>query len=610
MIEAGTVLQNRYRINKQIGQGGMGAVYIATDERFGSTVAIKETFFSDANYGKAFEREARLLNNLRHPALPRVSDHFSDENGQFLVMEYITGDDLSEMMEKKDGAFPLKDVLNWADQLLDALDYLHTQEIPVVHRDIKPQNLKLTPRGQIILLDFGLAKGNPTDAQHQTAAKSVFGYSRSYASIEQMQGTGTDPRSDLYSLGATLYHLLTGVPPVDALTRAMQVLNGDKDPLALANTVHNQVPAAIADVLQRAMALNSNHRPTSALAMRTMLSESANAVANNANAVSQQQASTNLLTQNTEVFTDGQQSKDTQQAAIKTDLLPIENSGNFPVQAEPSQVNLFEDETSVKTRKETAKRNIQIPIAAKTATKIQPLAENTQSRNSKRGIAFGATALGGLLLAGTALGGLYLMKPDVFGRSAGNSNVSVENKQVTNQLVNAPVNLDSSNSNVIVNSSTNSANSVENVTVKDTPVKTVDKTTAEVPNPKTAATPTKEVNKESDKTEEISPEKTETKVIIADKEGNKVYEDGTVKSKDGTVILPDGRVVKDGRVIAGPNQNPNVRVRPVQPNVMIPPLTREQLENLTPEQRQRLKRIMENQRRKMENRPPPTPPNQ
>ena len=198
MIGKDTVLQNRYRIQKQIGQGGMGAVYVATDERFGSTVAIKETFFSDANYGKAFEREARLLNNLRHPALPRVSDHFSDDHGQFLVMEYITGEDLSEKMEKNGGAFPIKDVLNWADQLLDALDYLHTQEMPVIHRDIKPQNLKLTPRGQIILLDFGLAKGNPTDAQHQTAAKSVFGFSRSYASLEQMQGTGTDPRSDSY----------------------------------------------------------------------------------------------------------------------------------------------------------------------------------------------------------------------------------------------------------------------------------------------------------------------------------------------------------------------------------------------------------------------------
>src|ERR1044072_6081064 len=196
MIEAGTVLQNRYRVEKQIGQGGMGAVFVATDERFGSTVAIKETLMLDEKFRKAFEREARLLNSLRHPALPRVSDHFVDGNGQFLVMEYIDGEDLSEMMEHEGKTFPVKDVLNWTDQLLDALEYLHTQEMPVIHRDIKPQNLKLTRRGQIILLDFGLAKGNPTNPESVTAAKSVFGYSRNYARLEHIQRTGSRPRRE------------------------------------------------------------------------------------------------------------------------------------------------------------------------------------------------------------------------------------------------------------------------------------------------------------------------------------------------------------------------------------------------------------------------------
>src|ERR1043166_4334971 len=183
MIESGKVLQQRYRIDKQIGQGGMGAVYIATDERFGSTVAIKETLCMDENFRKAIEREARLLNSLKHTALPRVTDHFLEDEGQFLVMEYIPGEDLSFILERDNKPFAVDTVLTWADQLLDALDFLHTQEIPVIHRDIKPQNLKLTPRGQIVLLDFGLAKGNPTDAGHQTAAKSIFGYSRNYASL-------------------------------------------------------------------------------------------------------------------------------------------------------------------------------------------------------------------------------------------------------------------------------------------------------------------------------------------------------------------------------------------------------------------------------------------
>ena len=105
MLEAGKVLQNRYRIEKHIGQGGMGAVYVATDERFGSTVAIKETLFTDEKFLKAFEREARLLNSLRHHALPRVSDHFIEGNGQFLVMEYIAGEDLFRKNSKRTARF-------------------------------------------------------------------------------------------------------------------------------------------------------------------------------------------------------------------------------------------------------------------------------------------------------------------------------------------------------------------------------------------------------------------------------------------------------------------------------------------------------------------------
>jgi serine/threonine protein kinase len=273
MIAPQTLLQNRYLVISQIGQGGMGAVYVATDQRFGSTVALKETFFTDPALRRAFEREARLLNRLRHHALPRVSDHFLEEEGQFLVMEYIAGDDLWEMLKAQGGAFPLKEVLDWADQLLDALDYLHTQEPSVIHRDIKPQNLKLTPRGQIVLLDFGLAKGNPLQASQATATGSIFGYSRNYAPIEQIQGTGTDTRSDLYSLAATLYHLLTGATPPDALTRAAAVLNGQPDPLRPANEMHGQVTPAVAQVLMRAMSQNAGHRPQTAAAMREELRE-------------------------------------------------------------------------------------------------------------------------------------------------------------------------------------------------------------------------------------------------------------------------------------------------------------------------------------------------
>lgn len=273
MIEKGTVLQGRYRIEKKIGQGGMGKVYLATDERFDSRVAVKGKLFSNNQHQNAFKREARLLNNLKHSALPKVSDHFVEGNGQYIVMEYIGGDDLFEKMEKKGEAFPFEDVLNWTHQLLDALEYLHNQEKPVIHRDIKPQNLKLTSEGKIILLDFGLAKGNPTDAKHHTAANSVFGYSIDYASLEQIQGTGTDPRSDIYSLATTMYHLATGKPPPDSLTRVMLTLNDKKDPLEPAHEANPEVPESFGRVLEKAMSLSANTRPRTASEMREMLIE-------------------------------------------------------------------------------------------------------------------------------------------------------------------------------------------------------------------------------------------------------------------------------------------------------------------------------------------------
>jgi serine/threonine protein kinase len=277
MIEAGTLLQNRYRVLRQIGQGGMGAVYVATDERFRSTVALKQTLFDDPTLRKAFEREAHLLNHLRHAALPKVSDHFSEDSGQYLVMEFIEGSDFSELLQQRNGAYPISYVLEWADELLDALEYLHSQDPPVVHRDIKPQNLKLTTRGRVVLLDFGLAKGAQA-ATRASTAESVFGYSRTYAPLEQIQGTGTDARSDLYSLGATLYHLFTGTPPVDALTRAAALVNHQPDPLRPAHHAHAQVPASISKVIHRAMTQNPARRIATAAEMRVALRQASNDV--------------------------------------------------------------------------------------------------------------------------------------------------------------------------------------------------------------------------------------------------------------------------------------------------------------------------------------------
>lgn len=413
MIEVGTILQNRYRIEKQIGQGGMGKVYVASDERFNSTVAIKETVFEDKNLRRAFEREARLLNSLKHQALPRVSDHFTEEDGQFLVMEYIAGEDLAEIMEREGNAFPLQKVLNWSYQLCDALDYLHAQDI--IHRDIKPQNLKLTPNGHIVLLDFGLAKGNPSDSKNLTAAKSIFGYSRNYASLEQIQGTGTEPRSDLYSLSATIYHLLTGIPPADALTRAMNVLNKQPDPLIPANYINKEIPAGVAEILQKTMALDASERPVSAVEMRRMLEDCDKTVDPNAVVPAPPKSLTaDFLTQETKI-------KPLATAAV----------------ADQSFV-----ETKLTSPNDSAPRNYETTIDSgnSAVTNVRPFASPTEAPKFSRKTIAGGIA--GLILAGSAFSAVYFFsarhRTETNGGNsrtqfqANTGNQAVDNKSIQN----------------------------------------------------------------------------------------------------------------------------------------------------------------------------------
>lgn len=278
MFSPGDLLQDRYRIIKAIGQGGMGTVYEAEDTRFHGSVAIKETRFDEDRLRRAFAQEARLLFKLRHTALPRVSDYFEEQGVQCIVMEFIEGPDLeAQRRAQPRGAFPPALVLQWADQLLDALDYLHTRRSPIIHRDIKPQNLKLNEQGEIILLDFGLAK-TLTEQTTSTAGKSIVGFTHYYASPEQKNGTGTNERSDLYSLAATLYHLLTGQLPPDANVRTTEIFNGGTDPLRPASELTPQVPVAVAEVLHRAMSLKADERPQTAREMRDALRNASPAV--------------------------------------------------------------------------------------------------------------------------------------------------------------------------------------------------------------------------------------------------------------------------------------------------------------------------------------------
>jgi len=273
-----TMVQDRYLIVHLIGKGGMGEVYLAVDQRLGSAVALKRTSYSnDPALAGAFEREARILARLRHPVLPKVSDHFVDGGNQYLVMEHIAGDDLAARLEAAGKPFPLSWVMFWSDQLLDGLNYLHSHEPPIVHRDIKPQNLKLTDENHIVLLDFGLSKD--THSSHTPGsenAPSIFGYTPHFAPMEQIQGTGTDPRSDLYSLAATLYQLATNIKPIDALTRADAMLNGKPDPVVPMYQANPDIPKGVSDVIMRALEVTKDRRYTNALEMQQELRKAYN----------------------------------------------------------------------------------------------------------------------------------------------------------------------------------------------------------------------------------------------------------------------------------------------------------------------------------------------
>ncbi len=267
----GETLQGRYRIVRQLGAGGMGAVYEAVDDRLQATVAIKETFSVDDRLRRQFEQEARLLAQLNHPALPRVSDYFTENGRAFLVMQFIAGDDLAQIISQQPGPFPRGQVIAWADQLLDALVYLHTRERQIIHRDIKPHNLKLSSSGQVALLDFGLAKTHAADQSTTQSSNIIFGYTRRYSPLEQIQDQGTSPQSDIYALGATLYHLLTGIKPPDALTRAAALAHSKGDPLTSEKEVQLIIGPELSAVLSKAMALNANDRYENAAQFREAL---------------------------------------------------------------------------------------------------------------------------------------------------------------------------------------------------------------------------------------------------------------------------------------------------------------------------------------------------
>lgn len=254
MLAVGQILNNRYRILEPLGRGGMGSVFKGRDDTLNRFVAIKELRTDPgsspqvrAQVQQQFLQEAQVLANMHHPCLPRVTDFFMADGNEYLVMDFVDGQSLSSLQAQREGKpFEEAQVLGWARQLLDALAYCHARG--VIHRDIKPHNLILTPDGRIVLVDFGLAKLVGPNQDQQTKAVLRGLGTPEYAPPEQYESTAghTDPRSDIYAVGATLYHLLTGAPPPTAAQRMAR-----PNIFVLPSTWHSTIsPATQAAVLR------------------------------------------------------------------------------------------------------------------------------------------------------------------------------------------------------------------------------------------------------------------------------------------------------------------------------------------------------------------------
>jgi serine/threonine protein kinase len=253
-LDPNQVLNNRYRIIELLGQGGFGAVYRAWDNIFDLPCAIKENVETAEAVQRQFLREARLLHALRHPNLPMVKDYFIvPGQGQYLVMDFVEGEDLHEMLDKRGGPLPEGQVLAWAVQICDALIYLHAQTPPVIHRDIKPANIKITPEGRAMLVDFGIAKRYDPDLKTTQGARAV---TPGYSPPEQYGQSVTDGRSDIYALGATLYNLLSDRTPPDSLDL---LIHRAAPPMPLA-AVNPAVSPPVSAIVAQAMQMDREQR--------------------------------------------------------------------------------------------------------------------------------------------------------------------------------------------------------------------------------------------------------------------------------------------------------------------------------------------------------------
>ncbi len=262
VLQTGDLLHGRYRIVRLLGQGGFGALYRIWDATLGRPCALKENLDIAPDTQRQFLREAKILANLHHPNLPRVTDYFIENQKQYLVMDFVEGQDLQEMLDDRGGPLSEDQALNWVRQICDALTYLHKQKPPVIHRDIKPANIKVTPSGQAVLVDFGIAKQTDPHLKTTVGAQAV---TPGFSPYEQYGKGVTDARTDVYALGATLYTLLTGQEPPESVQRVV------RDPLMLPRSLNPALSARTSAALARALQMDPTQRFQSAADFKAAL---------------------------------------------------------------------------------------------------------------------------------------------------------------------------------------------------------------------------------------------------------------------------------------------------------------------------------------------------
>ncbi len=248
----GQILRSRYQIQRLLGQGGFGAVYQAMDLNLQRVVAVKENLDASVAAQRQFQREAQMLAPIRHQHLPQILDYFIETNGwQYLVMEFVAGSTLRQLVQQN-GALAEVQALVWANQILDALNELHSNNPPIIHRDIKPDNIIITPRGNAMLVDFGIAKAAHPGMPTTTGARAV---SPSFSPPEQYGNAPTDARSDMYAFGATLYYVLTGIEPPESIQRIIT-----NTPLIPPRQYNARISQHVENTIVKAMEINPAQR--------------------------------------------------------------------------------------------------------------------------------------------------------------------------------------------------------------------------------------------------------------------------------------------------------------------------------------------------------------